>query len=313
LAEQASAFIKHMNKIPPNPSYFTKTFCEDGMFFQPKNGARVDAIRNWIATEHFDQEMEAVLLTSLMEAADRVDSTCGVQMAFLKKWATRSFNDLELRLPALLPQASSGKGQAFNLEAQEAAKTISGDIAYLDPPYNQHKYLGNYHVWETLVRWDKPEAYGVARKRIDVKERKSDFNGKRKILGAMKSVVDMLDVRHLVVSFSNEGYVSRDEMIEILSGRGEVLVIERDFKRYVGAQIGIYNPDGDKVGKISHLRNTEYLFIVPEKVEDLKLPREMFSTAEQLLLSETLDTPRQVSNENALEAVISVSKRMLNK
>lgn len=223
IKQDASEIIKQLNALPGSPGYFTKTFCEEGMFFQPKNGARVDAMRDWIANQDFEKELEAVLLTSLMEAADRVDSTCGVQMAFLKKWAARSHNDIELRLPNILPQAPSGKGRAFNLEASEAARKISGDIAYLDPPYNQHKYLGNYHIWETLVRWDKPEAYGIARKRIDVKERKSDFNGKRKILSAMKDVVENLDVRHLVISFSNEGYISRDEMIEMLEiGRAHV-------------------------------------------------------------------------------------------
>ena len=74
-----------------------------------------------------------------------------------------------------------------------------------------------------------------------------------------------------MVSFSNEGHIDRDDMVQMLSERGEVFVLEQDFKRYVGAQIGIYNPGGDKVGKVSHLRNKEYLFVVPEKPEDLRL------------------------------------------
>ena len=59
-----------------------------------------------------------------------------------------------------------GKSQAYQFEALEAAQALSADVAYLDPPYNQHKYVGNYHIWESLVRWDKPEVYGVACKRI---------------------------------------------------------------------------------------------------------------------------------------------------
>ena len=271
VAERAQAIIDHCNQIKGEPGYFTRTFCEEGLFFQPKNGARVDAIRDWIETQDLNQELRAVVLTSLMEAADRVDSTTGVQMAFLKKWAPRAHNDLNMRLPAVLTQAKHGKGRATNMEAQEAARTLSADVAYLDPPYNQHKYLGNYHIWETLVRWDAPEAYGIARKRVDVRERKSDFNAKRRILDALRQVVSDLDVRHLVVSFSNEGHIDREEMVQMLSERGEVFVLEQDFKRYIGAQIGIYNPDGDKVGKVSHLRNKEYLFVVPEKPDDLRL------------------------------------------
>ena len=67
----------------------------------------------------------------------------------------------------------------------------------------------------------------------------------------MRTIVSNLDVNHLVVSFSNEGYIERDEMIEILETRGQVSVVEKDFKRYVGATIGIHSPKGDKVGEVS--------------------------------------------------------------
>jgi adenine-specific DNA-methyltransferase len=254
--------IGHMNTIPGKDGYFTETFCKKSQFFQPKNGAKVDAIREWIEEQNFEVEKKAILLTSLMEAADRVDSTCGIQMAYLKKWASRSFNDLQLRMPAIVSRSPFGKCSATQMDAREAAKVLSADVAYLDPPYNQHKYLGNYHIWETLVRWDHPEIYGVACKRIDVRERKSAFNQKRQILSAMRQMVEDLDVRHLVVSFNNEGYISKDEMIEILSSRGEVFVFEKEYKRYVGAQIGIHNPQGNKVGEVSHLENKEYIFIV---------------------------------------------------
>ncbi len=56
------------------------------------------------------------------------------------------------------------------------------DLAYLDPPYNQHRYAGNYHVWETLMAWDAPEHYGVACKRIDLRDKHtaSVFNRRRR-------------------------------------------------------------------------------------------------------------------------------------
>lgn len=269
LAASARACIEVLNELAPQPGYFTKTFCVDSRFFQPHNGARIDAMRSWIAERRFPAELEAVLLVSLMEAADRVDSTTGVQMAYLKSWARRSYNDIELRVPDLAPRAASGKGAAFQLEAQAAAGSLRGDVGYLDPPYNQHSYLGNYHIWETLVRWDAPETYGVARKRVDCRERTSDFNSKRRIRDALAGVVERLDVEHLVVSFSNEGYVTREEVVEILSTRGEVVVIERDHRRYIGARIGIFGPSGEKVGAVSHVSNVEYLFVVTPKPEKI--------------------------------------------
>ena len=262
LIAEASELIEEFNELAPKEGYFTEHFCKQSRFFKPENGAKVDAIREAIETRALSEEIKAIVLTSLMEAADRVDSTTGVQMAYLKKWAQRAHKPLEMRLPKLLPQAKNGKSQAYQLDAQEAAAQLSADVAYLDPPYNQHKYLGNYHIWESLVLWDKPEVYGIACKRVDVRERRSIFNSKPAFRAGFEQLIGAIDARYLVVSFSNEGYLSKEDMVEVLSSRGEVTVIEKDFKRYVGAQIGIHDPDGKKVGSVSHTRNKEFLFVV---------------------------------------------------
>ena len=259
--DEGQRLIREFAALPPRPGYFTETFCVRARFFHPRNGARIDAIREAIARGSFEPNLEAVLLTALMEAADRVDSTTGVQMAYLKTWAPRALHELELRMPDVLP----GEGEAFCLDAVEAARALEADVAYLDPPYNQHSYLGNYHVWETLVRWDKPEAYGVACKRVGCKTYRSDFNSRRRIHAALGALVDAVRAPHLVVSFNDEGYVSRAQMEALLSRRGHVEVVEVDFPRYVGARIGIFNPSGIKVGTVGRLRNKERLFIVSEE------------------------------------------------
>ena len=256
--DDATRIIAELSTVAPAAGYFTKAFCEDARYFQPRNGARVDAIREEILRRALPPELEAIVLVSLMEAADRVDSTTGVQMAYLKQWAARAFNDLELRVPAILP----GAGEALHLEAGEAASCVEADVAYIDPPYNQHSYMGNYHVWESLIRWDKPETYGIANKRVQCREYKSDFNSKRRIRQGLKDLFDAVRCNHLLVSFNNEGHVDREEMTALLEDKGHVGVVAVDFKRYVGAQIGIHNPNGEKVGRVSHLRNKEYFFVV---------------------------------------------------
>ncbi len=272
LEREANLLIDEFNRLPGAPGWFTQTFCETARFFQPKNGARVDAIREAIAHKGLAPELEAVILVALMEAADRVDSTCGLQMAFLKQWAPRSHNELELRRPDLLPRARHGKGEAHQLDVHDAVARLSADVAYLDPPYNQHSYLSNYHVWESLVLWDKPEVYGLAQKRVDCRTRKSPFNSRRKFFDALRELIAKVDAGVLLVSFSNEGFIERPQMEALLSTRGRVTVLCHDYKRYVGAQIGIYNPNGEKVGAVSHLRNTEYLYVVDTRAGAAALP-----------------------------------------
>jgi len=249
------------------PGWFTRDYCERSRYFHPDNGPRIEAVRNAIAAKSLPPDLEAVMLTSLLEAADRVDSTTGVQMAYLKQWAARAHNMLELRVPDMLPRSPHGKGEAHCLDALEAVERLEADVAYIDPPYNQHSYLGNYHVWETLVRWDEPEVYGIACKRVDCRERKSVFNSRTDARDAINRIIQRVRARTLVVSFNDEGYIAREDMEAMLAARGPVQVIENDYRRYVGAQIGIYNPQGQKVGKVSHLRNTEYLFVGGEDAE----------------------------------------------
>lgn len=263
--EDAGMLVREFNALSGEPGYFTNVFCERARYVQPFNGARIDAIREEIAKKGLEPELEAVMLVSLMEAADRVDSTTGLQMAFLKGWSPRSFNDLELRVPDVLERARSGKGVALQSDVLDAARRHEVDVAYIDPPYNQHSYLGNYHVWESLVTWDKPEVYGVACKRVDVKERRSVYNSRPRCAAALRELLGALRASAVVLSFNDEGFLSRDEIEGMLSelwrGAAHVATIQNGFRRYVGARIGIYNPQGERVGQVGKLTNTEFVYV----------------------------------------------------
>lgn len=253
--------LEAMSVLKGKEGYFTETFCRQARFFQPHNGRRIDACRDYLVDLQ-DDPLFPILLTSLMEAADRVDSTTGVQMAYLKKWAPRSYNQLELRLPQLLP----GKGHAFQGDALKLVDQVpKADLAYLDPPYNQHRYFTNYHIWETLVRWDSPKAYGVARKRIDARgdQHRSVFNSKRTMAQSFFSLLGRVRAQTIVVSYNDESWIGEDEMVSAILEAGFAQVKKFAFsqRRYVGAKIGIYDPQGKKVGKPGADRNIENVFV----------------------------------------------------
>ena len=267
----AESLIQELNRVKGSYGYFTQTFCENSRFIQPINGERVDAIRNEIENKSLHPELKAIVLTSLMEAADRVDSTCGIQMAYLKKWAKRSYKPLELRMPKLLSGSISGKCKAYNLDANALLEQvgINPDITYLDPPYNNHSYLSNYHIWETLVRWDSPEPYGVAQKRIDCKTVKSPFNSKRLCVDAMRGLLSNVSSKLIILSFNNEGFFTKEDLEDMLRPLGKVFTVAVDYKRYVGAQIGQHNLEGKRVSEPTNLRNLEFLFYVSKDSETI--------------------------------------------
>lgn len=254
-----AAMLEELSALPGVRGYFTRTFCEDARFVQPANGMRVDAIRARIETITADASTRAILLTALLEATDRVDSTTGLQMAYLKQWSARSHKPLTLRMPALI----EGAGRALRGDARDvAARRASYDVAYLDPPYNQHSYFRNYHVWETLVRGDEPASYGVARKREDCRTTRSTFNLRGEASAALAAVIRDVRARHVILSFSDEGFLALGDIARMLEARfGEVAGLPVPSKRYVGAKIGIYAPSGALVGAPGHLTNTEWLFL----------------------------------------------------
>jgi adenine-specific DNA-methyltransferase len=253
--------LEHLSSLPPVRGYVTETFCERSRYFHPSNGMRIDAIRQGIDDHYHDHPLRPVLLTSLLLAADAVDSTVGVQMAYLKAWAPRALRDLALRVPTLTP----GTGTAVRGDATEVLGSLPRvDLAYLDPPYNQHRYFTNYHVWETLVRWDAPATYGIACKRLDSRDAttRSPFNSRREMPAALAQTIKAVDADVVMVSFSDEGFVRVDELTQMCAARGDaVRVLSFESRRYVGAVIGVHNPGGERVGTVSHTRNTEHVLL----------------------------------------------------
>jgi adenine-specific DNA-methyltransferase len=271
------AALAELAELPGVRGYVTETFCEQARFFQPHNGMRIDAIRDAIEIDHATSPLRPILMTALLDAADRVDSTTGLQMAFLKSWSARSYDDLALRRPSLIP----GSGRTVHGDARATAASLPRvDLAYLDPPYNQHRYFTNYHVWETLVAWDAPAHYGIACKRVDARDdaTKSVFNRKRDMPTALHDLIQHVDAEVVVVSYNDESWVTPEQMTDWLreAGHDAVGVLAFDAKRYVGAQIGIFNGAGEKVGRVGRLRNQELVFVAgpAEKVAAALATRE---------------------------------------
>jgi len=266
-AGEVADALGRLEALPPRRGYVTEVFCERSRYFHPDNGARIDAIRDGIDDLYGGSPLRPILLTSLLEAADRVDSTVGVQMAYLKAWAPRASRPLALRPPVLTP----GTGEAVQADATAYAASMAPvDLAYLDPPYNQHRYFTNYHVWETLVRWDAPEHYGVACKRVDARDpaTRSPFNSRRTMPDALAAVISGTRAQTLVVSFSNEGFVPLADLVDLCAMRGHpVEVLAFDTRRYIGQRLGVFGPHGRKVGEPGPERNVEYVLVsAPEPV-----------------------------------------------
>lgn len=237
LETPALSVLGHLNNLEPVKGYAFQNYghggSENRMYFTGDNASRVDAIRDQIADWH---KVELInngeffyLLAALIDAADHVANMSGTYGAFLKVWRSVALKRIELKGRTVYDNSLVNFA---NRETAEALITeISGDILYLDPPYNSRQYASNFHVLESIAVWDKQELRGKTGLR-DYEDQKSDFSSKSKAADALESIVTKAKFNFIALSYNNEGIIPHEQILEILSKKGEVKVFSHEYRRF---------------------------------------------------------------------------------
>ncbi len=259
--------IDYLNRLPEVKGWVTHNLCprndelydpsRDRLFFKRRNGMRIDAIRQQIATWQAqgaidDVEMSA-LLAPLLYSASFVSNTSGVFKSFHQGWGGKTQTALEriesqLQLtPSLFCAGESQKiqqpmAEMWCVDAQHLANQMSGfevDVAYLDPPYNQHAYSSNYHVLNSLTLWDQvdlptPDTKGF-KSGIDRawrKERPSQYNSSKYAQEAYETLLSTINARYILTSYSTDGNIEAKDLLKANLQRGKVTLLTQDVPRY---------------------------------------------------------------------------------
>lgn len=192
------------------------------MYLSNKNALKIDYIRQkieeWKTKEYINDSEYFYLIASLIEAIPYVSNIAGTYGAYLKHWDKRSFKDLELLDFDILDNKK--ENFCFNQNANDLAFSISGDILYIDPPYNHRQYAPNYHLLETIARYDSPIIQGVTgiRPYDDIK---SQYCVKRDVLIEFEKLVKTADFKYIVVSYSTEGIMNINDIEKVLKSYGK--------------------------------------------------------------------------------------------
>ena len=198
------------------------------MYFTEKNALKIDLIRliidKWKKEKLIDDLEFYYLLTSLLEAVPYVSNITGVYGAYLKFWDKRALKDIILEKPKILECNTTHK--IYNEDANELTRKIKKvDLSYLDPPYNQRQYLPNYHILETIAKYDNPKIKGVTGLREYVEE-KSKYCVKKEILNTFDDLIKNIKTRYILLSYNTEGLLKQEEIINILKKYGIKNTIE---------------------------------------------------------------------------------------
>ena len=222
---KAACVLSYLNRLSGKAGQFYDTYCEGGsagrQYFSRENGLKIQAIRDqieaWSNEGSITAKEKGWLVTSLIEGADKVANTASVYGAYLKHIKKTARKPLKLDTPMPVPSTyDASLHKAFCMDSIELLNKLRQKkfrLVYIDPPYNRRQYNANYHILETIARWDLKdfEPRGITGLRR-IKENESDFCSKAKASAAFRKLFDCINAEYILFSYNNEGLLTKDEI-----------------------------------------------------------------------------------------------------
>jgi adenine-specific DNA-methyltransferase len=222
-------------------------------YFSIENGKKIDAIRikieEWFKNNYISDDEYFYLIASLLFAVQKVANISGTYGAFNKFWDPRSYKTITLKYIEIIPSKFDHK--AYNEDIFNLLKEISCDVAYIDPPYNSRQYIDNYHLLETIAKYDNPEIKGKTGLREGRDNKKSVFCDKENVKNAFLKLLTELKTKYVLISYNSDGLLSKNQIIQILK--------ESEFERVKCYEIPYRRFKSNNNSKKSEL--SEYLFV----------------------------------------------------
>jgi adenine-specific DNA-methyltransferase len=203
------------------------------MYFTDDNAKKIDAIRikieEWKNKDFINENEYFILIACLIESVPFYSNILGVFAAFKKDWDKRALKPFLLK-PIKIFQDNKDHF-VFNQSSLELLKNYKYDIIYLDPPYNQRQYAPNYHILETIAKYDNPKIKGVTGMR-NYDNQKSNFCNKIKALNDLELICKSNNYKYILLSYNCEGIMPQDDILKIMQKYGSVKIEEYDYLRF---------------------------------------------------------------------------------
>lgn len=235
--------FEYLNKLDDQKGFIYKNYTISGtknqeyqrQYFTEENAIKIDSIRNkiedWKNNGILEENEYYYLLTCLLEAADKVANTASVYEAFLKKIKKSASKTINLTPLEVLTNKEDKKYLVKNEDANQLVKEVSGDILYMDPPYNTRKYDTNYHILETIALNDNPKIKGKTGVREETSKR-SKYCIKKEVEGAFEDLIKNAKFKYILLSYNDEGIIPLNRIEEIMSKYGRYRRYDQKHRRF---------------------------------------------------------------------------------
>ncbi len=252
------SYIDELNNLPLVKNGFVyKNYCMGGgserQYFSDQNGKKIDAIRKkiaeWNVSNLINDDLYYFLLASLLESADKVANTASVYGAYLKHLKKSAQKELILQ-PAIY-ETNENQHQVFNLDSNKLITKIEGDILYLDPPYNNRQFGANYHLLNTISKYDDFIPKGKTGLRV---YERSKYCSKNTVINEYEFLIKNANFRYIFLSYNNEGLMTADDIKKIMETYGRYSLVTKSYQRF--------KADKDENRKHKANNTEEYLHIL---------------------------------------------------
>lgn len=189
-------------------------------------------IEEWRNENILSDDEYFYLVACVVETVPYYSNISGTYGAFLKTWDRRALKPIEL--VQITVNNNHGDNVCYNVNSDELIKNISGDILYIDPPYNERQYLPNYHLLETVARYDYPNIKGVTGMR-EYSSQKSLWCLKKSAVSCLENMIKNANFKHIILSYNTDGIMSVDEIETILKKyalKGSFKLYYVDYNRF---------------------------------------------------------------------------------
>ncbi|MCB0455659.1 MAG: DNA adenine methylase [Aequorivita sp.] len=249
-------FINELNLLSGKKGFIFQNYSEGGKagrnYFTSENGQKIDAVRlqieAWKKASEITEEQYFFLLTSLLESADKVANTASVYGAYLKHIKTSAAKKLIVK-PAIF-QETTNSHQVFQQDSNELIKKIKGDILYLDPPYNARQYGANYHLLNTIAKYDTFVPKGKTGLRDYYK---SDWCRTGEVLKSFGELIEKAQFPYIFLSYNNEGLMGQKEVQTVMERFGKYTLKTKKYQRFKADKTENRNHKASKTFEYLHI------------------------------------------------------------
>jgi adenine-specific DNA-methyltransferase len=241
IAKTEPGFITELY-APEDDGHITKN---ERAFYTRRNAIYLDTARK--AIDELPKKLQPLFLGPLLAEASIHTNTSGVFKGFYKSKKgvgqfggqgqnalSRILSPIKLRAPVLSNFECDRK--IYQQDANTLVDHLKEvDVAYLDPPYNQHPYGSNYFMLNLLCDYKPPQDISAV-SGIPVDWNRSKYNQRQHSEDALFQVIENCNAKFIMISYNSEGFITPDRFLDRLGALGKVTTLETPYNTFRGSR-----------------------------------------------------------------------------